>query len=384
MAIGSKVPIPSSDATLSALGLSAGTLKPPFAAGTTTYTASVANSAASVTVTATKNHADAADPVIKKGATEYANGTVPLDVGDNAITVEVTAEDGVSTQTYTVTVTRAEASAARLETLSVANAADGAALTLTPVFAADTMEYNGSPAYPVSLVTVTATAASGTTVAFEDGAGAALTDADGATGFQAALVPGENVIKVKVTKSGASASLHLTLTRAKAQVLITAALAPAVPEGTALVFRVSRRAAAADTLAVTVSVSEDGAMVDDALETSSTVTIAANQTSADLTVQTDADDDVWEEHSTVTASTEPGDLYVQAQPAMAQIEVRDDDFPAAFAHLGVNTTVAEDAGTLDFHVQVDTNGDTQPHRSVDLTVATRSGTAASPGDFPRQ
>ena len=56
-------------------------------------------------------------------------------------------------------------------------------------------------------------------------------------------------------------------------------------------------------------------MVDDALETSSTVTIAANQTSADLTVQTDADDAVWEEHSTVTASTEPGDLYVQAQPA---------------------------------------------------------------------
>ena len=197
----------------------------------------------------------------------------------------------------------------------MANAAGGAALTLTPVFAAETMVYSGSPAYPVSLVTVTATAASGTTVAFEDGAGAALTDADGATGFQAALVPGENVVKVKVTKGGASAHYTLTLTRAKAQVLITAALAPAVPEGTALVFRVSRRAAAADTLAVTVSVSEDGAMVDDALETSSTVTIAANQTSADLTVQTDADDDVWEEHSTVTARTEPGDLYVQAQPA---------------------------------------------------------------------
>ena len=61
--------------------------------------------------------------------------------------------------------------------------------------------------------------------------------------------------------------------------------------------------------------------------------------------------------------------------------MRDDDFPAAFALLSVNTTVAEDAGTLDFHVQVETFGDTQPHRSVDLTVATRSGTAASPGDF---
>ena len=381
VAIGSKVPIPSSDATLSALGLSAGTLKPAFAADTTTYTASVANSAASVTVTATKNHADATDPVIKKGATEYADGTVPLDVGDNAITVEVTAEDGVSTQTYTVTVTRAEASAApRLETLGVANAAGGAALTLTPVFAADTMEYNGSPAYPVSLVTVTATAASGTTVAFEDGAGAALTDADGATGFQAALVPGENVIKVKVTKSGASAYYTLTLTRAKPQVSITAVTASPATEGAALVFRVSRSAAAADTLAVTVSVGEDGAMVDDALETSSAVTIAANQTSADLTVQTDADDATWEEHSTVTASTEPGDLYVQAQPAMAQIEVRDDDFPAATASLSVAETVAEDAGTLDYAVLVETAGDTQPHRSASITVNSRSGTATS-ADF---
>ena len=374
-------PPASTDATLSALTLSAGTLMPVFAAGTTEYTAEVDNDVASVTVTATKNHADATDPVIKKGATEYADGTVPLDVGDNAITVEVTAEDGVSTQTYTVTVTRAAADAPKLETLSVANAADGAALTLTPVFAADTTDYSGSPAYAVSLVTLTATATSGTTVAFEDGAGAALTDADTATGFQAALVPGENVIKVKVTKSGASASYTVTLTRAKPQVSITAVTASPATEGAALVFRVSRAAAAADALVVTAGVSEDGAMVADALETSSTVTIAANQTSADLTVQTDADDEAWEEHSTVTASTQPGDLYVQVQPDMAQIEVRDDDFPGGFAFLGLNTTVAEDAGRLDFKVQVETNGDTQPHRSVTLTVASRSGTAASPGDF---
>ena len=361
VAIGSKVPIPSSDATLSALSLTHGaqdtalTLTPVFAADETTYAAD----------------ADA----------NAAGHQVTLTAGANVITVAVTAEDGATTETYTVTVTRAEASAARLETLSVANAAGGAALTLTPVFAAGTTDYSASPAYPVSLVTLTATAASGTTVAFEDGAGAALTDADGATGFQAALVPGENVIKVKVTKSGASAHYTLTLTRAKAQVLITAASAPAAAEGAALVFRVSRRAAAADTLAVTVSVSEDGAMVDDALEAASTVTIAANQTSADLTVQTDADDAVWEEHSTVTARTEPGDLYVQAQPAEAAIEVRDDDFPAASADLVVAETVAEDAGTLDYAVLVVTGGDTQPHRSAILTVATRSGTAASGADF---
>ena len=65
------------------------------------------NSVASVTVTATKNHADATAPVIKLGGTADADGTVALAVGDNVITVEVTAEDGVTTETYTITVTRA-------------------------------------------------------------------------------------------------------------------------------------------------------------------------------------------------------------------------------------------------------------------------------------
>ena len=40
-----------------------------------------------------------------------ADGTVPLSVGDNVITIEVTAEDGNTTRTYTVTVTRAAAAA---------------------------------------------------------------------------------------------------------------------------------------------------------------------------------------------------------------------------------------------------------------------------------
>ena len=64
------------------------------------------NSVAQVTVTATKNHADAT-AVIKLGGTADADGTVALAVGDNVITVEVAAEDGVTTETYTVTVTRA-------------------------------------------------------------------------------------------------------------------------------------------------------------------------------------------------------------------------------------------------------------------------------------
>ena len=94
----------SSDATLSALTLSDvdfGT----FASGTTSYTGSVYRSVSETTATPTVNHSGASY-VIKLGGVSDSDGTVSLSVGSNVITVEVTAEDGNTTQTYTVTVTR--------------------------------------------------------------------------------------------------------------------------------------------------------------------------------------------------------------------------------------------------------------------------------------
>ena len=96
----------STDATLSALALSDVTLTFDFA--TTSYTADVVNSVAETTVTATAND-DGATHVIKLGGVVDDDGAVALAVGANVITVEVTAEDGIATQTYTVTVTRADA-----------------------------------------------------------------------------------------------------------------------------------------------------------------------------------------------------------------------------------------------------------------------------------
>ncbi len=96
------------DANLSALTPSAGTLAPVFSPATTSYTASVGHSTASVTVTPT-----VADP----GATVAVNGNpvasgsasspVALVVGPNAIPSVVTASNGTTTKTYTLTVTRA-------------------------------------------------------------------------------------------------------------------------------------------------------------------------------------------------------------------------------------------------------------------------------------
>ena len=100
---------PSNDATLSGLTLS-GIDFGAFDPATTGYTASVANDVTQTTVTPTTNDGGATH-AIKLGGVAHADGIIPLAVGGNVITIEVTAEDGNSVKTYTVTVTRAEAPA---------------------------------------------------------------------------------------------------------------------------------------------------------------------------------------------------------------------------------------------------------------------------------
>ncbi len=100
----------STDATLSALSLSVGTLSPSFAADTLAYTGSVDNSVTSTTVTATANDDGATVAIVPADADDTADDhQVTLGVGDTAISVTVTAEDGTTMQTYAMTVTRAEA-----------------------------------------------------------------------------------------------------------------------------------------------------------------------------------------------------------------------------------------------------------------------------------
>lgn len=85
---------------LSSLSISPGTLSPGFSAGTTSYRASVSNSTTSVAVSAT-----AADGKARVAVW----GNTGLDVGNNTVTVQVTAENG-SKKTYTITVNRAAGS----------------------------------------------------------------------------------------------------------------------------------------------------------------------------------------------------------------------------------------------------------------------------------
>jgi hypothetical protein len=102
----------STNADLSALTMSSGTLSPVFGSATTAYTATVANAVASITVTPTRAQANATIEVRVNGGTYAAvtsgsaSGTLALNVGSNTVEVRVTAQDGVTQKTYTVMVTR--------------------------------------------------------------------------------------------------------------------------------------------------------------------------------------------------------------------------------------------------------------------------------------
>ncbi|CAN2226762.1 Listeria/Bacterioides repeat [Candidatus Nanopelagicaceae bacterium] len=120
-------------ATLSGLAISVGTLSPTFASGTTGYTASVANTTSSLTVTPTRTQANATITVNGTTvASGVASGSISLSVGSNTINVVVTAQDGTTTSTYTVTVTRDAAVGAAITTQPT-GATSGSVLGTQPV-----------------------------------------------------------------------------------------------------------------------------------------------------------------------------------------------------------------------------------------------------------
>ena len=97
----------SSDADLSELSLGGASLSPAFSSGTTSYTASVANSVNSITVTTRANDSKAS---VKVNGNSFTGGqmAVELNAGNNTITIEITAENA-TVKTYTIIVIRAAA-----------------------------------------------------------------------------------------------------------------------------------------------------------------------------------------------------------------------------------------------------------------------------------
>ena len=108
------------DATLSALALTdasdnAVALTPAFASDTTSYRATVANSVSQIKVEPTANDSNATIEYLDDSGSTLADDDTntavfdfDLSVGTNVVKVKVTAPDGTTSRTYTVTVTRVD------------------------------------------------------------------------------------------------------------------------------------------------------------------------------------------------------------------------------------------------------------------------------------
>ncbi|MGG1518031.1 cadherin-like beta sandwich domain-containing protein [Paenibacillus oryzisoli] len=204
----------STNADLSELSLSNGTLSPAFGAATTGYAVNVGNSVSSLIVTPTVADRTATvtvnDVPVASGT---ASATLPLAVGSNTIKVAVTAENG-SHKSYTITVTRAESSNADLVDLTMSSG------TLIPWFVPGT--FKSSVGYGVSSVTVTPTVSdvvyAQVEVSLYTSGGALVTGplpvASGAPSSSLPLGVGSNTITVMVTaQDGTTKTYTVTVTR---------------------------------------------------------------------------------------------------------------------------------------------------------------------------
>ncbi len=96
--------LPSSDDTLSALTVSAGSLSPAFASGTLSYSDRVADSVSAITVSPTTDNANASY-VLQVGGVTVTN-PIALGAGETTIDVVVSAQNG-DQQSYALSVARA-------------------------------------------------------------------------------------------------------------------------------------------------------------------------------------------------------------------------------------------------------------------------------------
>ena len=198
-----QVGMPSNNASLRTLTLSSGSLSPTFASTSYTYTVAVGNAITSLSLTPTKGFASATLTVTLNGAV-VSPLNLPLNLGPNQIALLVTAQDGITTQTYRLTVTRAGSSNALLSSLTLSSG------SLSPSFSPNTLTYVASVANNVMSLTITPTVSAPTAIVMVDGT---LLRSGSASGSRDLSV-GPNTFVILVTaQDGTPQTYSLTVTR---------------------------------------------------------------------------------------------------------------------------------------------------------------------------
>jgi gliding motility-associated-like protein len=182
----------STNGNLSNVVLSSGTLSPLFAAGTNNYTAEVSTGTTAITVTPTLSDANAKVTV---NGSEVTSGSpsagIPLVIGANVIPVNVTAQNGTTTNPYNITVTRLPSDDAEVTSITSSTG------TMIPLPGYD-YAYIDTVANNVTSVNITAVKheANATLSVFNNSGEAPLTSG---TPFAMPLNAGSNVVNVLVT-----------------------------------------------------------------------------------------------------------------------------------------------------------------------------------------
>ena len=207
----------STDATLSGLAVSSGSLGQVFTSGSTSYSATVPYTTTSTSLTATSNESNATLQVrLSSGSytsltSAVASGSLALNVGANTINVLSTAQDGSTTSTYTITITRT--AAATVSSLSNLVISSG---TLEPSFASGSTTYTASVSNATTSMTLTPTATNTfATMQIRLSSGSYTSISSGVASGSLALSVGANTINVLVTAQDLTTTTYtLTVTRA--------------------------------------------------------------------------------------------------------------------------------------------------------------------------
>ncbi|MFC1585687.1 FISUMP domain-containing protein [Fibrobacterota bacterium] len=180
----------SSNASLSGLEISAGTLAPEFNSEVTTYNVAVINTISAIKVVPTAKH-QGSEIMVNGTATMSGDSSqsIPLPVGTTTVTINLTAEDGLTTRAYDVAITRVPSVIAGLSDLTIS---DG---ELYPSFSEGVPSYNVIVTQDVSSITLTPIKSNDEAVITVDGTEVASGSASGAV----SLDPGINMISIVVT-----------------------------------------------------------------------------------------------------------------------------------------------------------------------------------------
>ena len=249
-----------------------------YASGTTSYRATVPNSHTHAKLTPTVSNPSATVKVGKGASlTAVTSGSaspaIPLVLGSNAIKVEVTAADGTTKRTYTVTITRPSANANLSGlTATAATSASGPFTSLNiGTFSATGTAYTATVAHSVTHVKLTPTVThSNATVRV--GKGTSLTAVmSGSASPAIALSEGANAIKAEVTAEDGTTKRTYTVTVTRRQESTAAPAAPTelavaagnarlvlnwtAPSGTVTGYDVHYTSAAAGTVSSTAAAS---------------------------------------------------------------------------------------------------------------------------------